>query len=264
MGAFLILHQISNSKNSDDFNAFLYTDQKWDFHFHKNFELIYVIKGSMECNLNGKTYTLNSGDFGLSLSYDVHSYTPKSNTLYWVCVFSESYVKTFAKLIQNKQAKGYKFRCKDEVITLLKAVIINEEKPLLLNIKACLYAICAEYLNQVELIENDYKHQQIMFDIIDFVQKNHTKKIGLSDIAEHLGYDYHYISRRFRKIFNMSFTEFLNSYRLETALNLLLETNKSITEIALESGFQSVRSFNNYFKIHYRISPSEYKKQSLS
>ncbi len=257
----MILHQTSNSKSSDNFNAFFYTDQKWDFHFHKNFELVYVLSGNVDCTVNGKTYTLSSGDMGLCLSYDVHSYTPQNDALYWVCVFSEEYVKTFAKQVSNKQASSFVFRCREEVLQYLKALLINEEKPLLLTIKSCLYAVCSEYLNNVTLIEQDTKRQQLLVAITEYVEKNHTKKITLTDISEHLGYDYHYISRCFSKIFNMSFTEFLNLYRLETALNLLIETNKNITEIALESGFQSVRSFNYYFKLHYRINPSQYKKQ---
>ena len=257
----MILHQTSNSKSSDNFNAFFYTDQHWDFHFHKNFELIYVHSGSIDCTVNGNTHTLSSGEFGLCLSYEVHSYSPKDNALYWVCVFSEEYVKTFAKLVRNRQANTFKFRCKEEILQYLKVFLINEEKPTLLTIKSCLYAICGEYLNNVQLIEQDTKRQQLMVSIAKYVEANHTKKVGLKDISEHLGYDYHYISRCFGKIFNMSFTEFLNLYRLETALNLLIETNKSITEIALESGFQSVRSFNDYFKKHYRISPSQYRRQ---
>lgn len=257
----MMLHQTSNSKSSDNFNAFFYTDQYWDFHFHKNFELVYVHSGSVDCTVNGKTYTLTSGDFGLCLSYEVHSYTPKNNALYWVCVFSQEYVKTFAKLVRNRQGNTFKFRCSEEILQYLKAFLINEEKPSLLTIKSCLYAICAEYLNNVQLIEQDTKRQQLMVSIAEYVETNHTKKVSLRDISEHLGYDYHYISRCFGKIFNMSFTDFINLYRLETALNLLIETNKSITEIALESGFQSVRSFNNCFKKHYRINPSQYKKQ---
>ena len=257
----MILHQTSNSKSSDNFNAFFYTDQKWDSHFHKNFELVCVLSGKVNCIVNGVTHTLKSGDLGLCLSYEVHSYHPENDALYWVCVFSEEYVKTFAKLVRNKQSSSFKFNCNRQVLQYIKALLINGEKPSVLTIKSCLYAVCAEYLNNVTLIEYDSKRQQLMVEITKYVEENHTKKITLSDISEHLGYDYHYVSRCFGRIFNMSFTEFINLYRLETALNLLIETNKSITEIALESGFQSVRSFNNFFKLHYRINPSQYKKQ---
>lgn len=62
----------------------------------------------------------------------------------------------------------------------------------------------------------------------------------------------------------MSFTNFLNIYRLETAIRLLEETDKKITDIALESGFQSVRSFNNSFNLKFGISPREYKRNNFT
>ena len=58
----------------------------------------------------------------------------------------------------------------------------------------------------------------------------------------------------------MSFTDLLNSYRLDAALLLLTETDKDITDIALESGFQSVRNFNDYFKLKIGETPSKYRK----
>jgi xylan 1,4-beta-xylosidase len=62
----------------------------------------------------------------------------------------------------------------------------------------------------------------------------------------------------------MSFTEFLNSYRLDAALALLTETDKDITEIALESGFQSIRSFNEYFKSRIGTTPVKYRTGSAA
>ena len=58
----------------------------------------------------------------------------------------------------------------------------------------------------------------------------------------------------------MSFSDLLSLYRLEAAAALLDETDKKITEIAFESGFQSIRSFNNSFRAQFGMSPSEYKK----
>ena len=60
----------------------------------------------------------------------------------------------------------------------------------------------------------------------------------------------------------MSFTHFVNMYRLETAIELLENTDGDITDIALGSGFQSVRNFNDYFKKSLNMTPSEYRKAS--
>lgn len=59
----------------------------------------------------------------------------------------------------------------------------------------------------------------------------------------------------------MTFSEFLTLYRLETAVRLIEQTDKKMVDVALESGFQSVRSFNDCFKTHFKMTPTEYKKQ---
>ena len=71
----MIFHQSHNSKSSYNYNAFFYTNEIWDFHFHKNLELIYVEKGSVECTVNNTVYTLNPDDFGLCC---LMIYTPTS------------------------------------------------------------------------------------------------------------------------------------------------------------------------------------------
>ena len=256
----MIFHQLHNSKSSYSYNAFFYTNETWDFHFHKNFELIYVAKGSVKCIINSTEYTLNAGDYGLCLPYDIHSYIPNSDTLYWVGVFSEDHVRLFAKHIRGKVANGFVFKCPESTNQLLQSVLICEAPPSIYILKGCLYAVCDAFLSQIEFSESLNNKKTNILLIAQYVSDNHTKNITLTDISKLLGYDYNYVSRYFHSAFNMSFTNFLNIYRLETAIKLLEETDKKIADIALESGFQSIRNFNNAFRLKFGISPSEYKR----
>ena len=90
----MIYHQPHNSL-SNNFNAVFYRTEVWNSHFHKSFELVYVIEGSLICFSNGEEYILKSGQFGICLPYDIHSYEPQGDTHYWVCVFSEDNVHDF-------------------------------------------------------------------------------------------------------------------------------------------------------------------------
>ncbi len=258
----MLFHQSANSSSNFNYNIEVYENDIWEHHFHKNLELIYVLNGTVECTVNDKVYGLNKGEFGLCLPYDIHSYIPKENTKYWVLVFSEDFVRYFSKKIVNKTAKGYSFCLKGEVKDYIIARLINNDNPTVFTLKSCLYAICEEYLLSVTLEDKNRNHLESVSRIVDFIAENHTQKITLSDVARELGYDYNYMSRHFKNIFNISFTDFINMYRLETAIKLLDETDNNITEIALESGFQSVRSFHSFFKKTMGISPTEYKKSS--
>lgn len=258
----MLFHQLFNSESNLNFNTRVFEDEVWEYHFHKNLELIYVLEGALECRVNDVDYRLSAGEFGLCLPYDFHSYNPSPKAKYWVLVFSEDFVRYFSKKIVNKVGNGYAFALKPQIKDYVLSQLVFSPEPTIFTLKSCLYAICEEYLNNVELIDKNRGHAETISQIIDFVAVNHTKKITLSDIAKELGYDYNYMSRLFKNVFNANFSDFINMYRLETAVRLLDETSENVTEIALESGFQSVRSFHEYFKKRMGMSPSEYRKTS--
>lgn len=256
----MIFHQPFNSLSNYNYNVAFYTDKSWDFHFHKNLELIYVLKGAVNCTVNNVPYCLTSGDFGLCLPCEIHRYVPERDTLYWVLVFSEDFVRSFSKYISGKIGDGFCFRCAIEDENYIKQHLIDNKAPTFFTLKSCLYAICEQYIKNVNLIERNCRELENMSIIADYIFENHKKNISLKSLSKRLGYDYNYMSRYFRNVFNMTFTDFVNIYRLETAIELLDNTNAGITEIAFESGFQSVRAFNSFFKKNMNMPPSQYRK----
>lgn len=259
----MLFHQPFNSKDNYNYNIRFHSNTAFDYHFHKNLELVYVVKGSLDCTINNKNDILNEGDFALCLSYEIHKYTPRGDTEYWVLVFSEDFVKMFANQTRGKVGEHFKFRCEDDVENYIKVRLIYNNDLTVYGLKAALYAVCEQYLSNIKLIDKDIGCNSLVLQITDYIQTNYQKNISLSDLAKALGYDYHYLSRYFNGIFNMSFTDFINLYRMQHATELLNETNKSVTEIALESGFQSTRSFNHFFKKSTGTTPSAYKKINM-
>ena len=256
----MVFHQPSNSRSDYHYNAAFYKSKVWEHHFHKNPELIYVLQGTVHCTVNGKDYRLTQGDFGLCLPYDIHRYQPQEHTQYWVLVFSEVYIRYLEKTFSGKNGTGFAFRCPKHVEDYVNAALVQEKNPTVLTLKSCLYALCQEYLNQITLTDKNAKDLRSAAFIAQYIAENHRERPTLSDLAGKLGYDYNYMSRYFRSTFHVSFSEFLNIYRLETALKLLDDPNMSIAQAALESGFQSIRNFNSVFQKNMGQTPSEYKK----
>lgn len=256
----MIFHQPYNSLTNHNYNAMFYKDYVWENHFHRNLELIYVIEGKVDCTLNGTHYTMKKGDFGLCLPYDIHSYRPSEGTSYWILVFSEDFVHSFSKEIKDKTGTNMVFCSDKNVEEYIKNKLIYNPTPTLFTLKSCLYAICEEYIKNVKLIKKDSKNQEIIAMVANYVSERYSENITLSDMAKKFNFDYNYMSRYFKKMFDMSFTDFVNLYRLEAATEYLITTDKSIIEIAMMSGFQSVRNFNLFFKKNMGITPSEYRK----
>ena len=256
----MVSHQPHNSRGNYNYNMFFYETDIFEPHFHKNFELIYVLEGSISCKVDRSVFTLRKGEFGLCLPNDMHAIYPQDDSKYWVMVFSEDFVHAFAEQVKGKKAQGFPFLCNESVKAFVLHNLIYAKETSVYLLKSCLYAVCDEFKKSVPIEE---MHElQVADAICLFVENNHTQNISLKDLAQHLGYDYHYVSRYFHKMFAMSFVDFLNIYRIQTALNLLEDENKKIVNVAFESGFKSVRSFNNCFKKTVGMSPSQHRKAS--
>lgn len=256
----MILHHPNLSLVGNICRVNIQRGDSWDFHFHKNLEVIYVIEGSVECTINNKTEIIYAGEFSMCLSNEIHSGHAIGNSVFWTCIFSEDYVGSFAKITKGKEGNTFKFICRDSVKKYLEKIFINTEEHDFLTQKSCLYALCGEYLRCVELVEKTKTSSEVMTEIVDFISQNYMNNIRLADVAKMLNYDYNYVSRLFHQLFNMSFNNFVNIYKLEKAVDLMEKSEKKLLDIAYESGFQSIRTFNNCFKSYYGINPTEYRK----
>jgi AraC family transcriptional regulator of adaptative response / DNA-3-methyladenine glycosylase II len=84
---------------------------------------------------------------------------------------------------------------------------------------------------------------------------------SLAGIAEQLNITDRHLRRAFALEFGVSPVQYLQTYRLLLAKNLLTDTHLPITDVAFTAGFGSVRRFNEVFKAHYRMSPSLLRKE---
>lgn len=95
-----------------------------------------------------------------------------------------------------------------------------------------------------------------------FIRKNHRENLSLADVASEVRLSRERLSRLFHETLGITFSEYLTQSRLTSARQLLRETDASITEIAYESGFQSLSQFNRHFAKFENMAPREYRKSA--
>ncbi len=96
--------------------------------------------------------------------------------------------------------------------------------------------------------------------IITYANEHYSQKVYLDNISDTLHMDKYYLCKVFKKATGITFFQYLNIIRLQNAEKLLVTTNKSITEIALECGFSTTQYFNSVFVRATGYSPSLYRK----
>ena len=102
-----------------------------------------------------------------------------------------------------------------------------------------------------------------MGTIYDYVSTNYHKKPDVNEIAELVHLNPSSFCRYFRRQTDMTFTDFVNHYRINLAKTLLLQ-EETIAEVCYRVGYESISYFNKTFKKLIGETPSSFKKKYLS
>jgi len=110
-----------------------------------------------------------------------------------------------------------------------------------------------------ENIEHMIKRIKPFEPVLNYLEKNYSKKITLSEMAAMVHLQPTYFSTAFKKVFGLSPVEFVISKKLEKAQDMLFFTNLTIREIAFKVGFNDEFYFSRIFKKYLGISPAKYR-----
>jgi AraC-like DNA-binding protein len=253
----MLIHQNANSAGNYNYNAFIYDNCEWYYHFHNNYELVYILSGEVTAIIDEHTENLCSGDFALILPNQIHSFHTPLNSKVWIGVFSEDFIFAFSSQISKRVGEQAKFLCDAVIRDYVLHLLLEKDTHDIYLLKSCFYAICDQYQKNINLVTKEFDNNSLICEIVDYVSSNFKSNITLHQMSNDLGFEYHYLSRRFHTIFNMNFCQFVNQYRVNFANELLAQNYGSIADVAFESGFQSVRSFNNVYKDFFETVPSK-------
>lgn len=224
-------------------------------HIHQSFEIMLVTDGELSVTVDRREYTLEEGDAVFVFPNQVHSLRSEKSE-HITFVFSPLLVNAYFSKVKDVVPENPVFR-PDGYMT--KALFSLSPGSPVIQKKGVLYSVCAEFDKGTGYIPPDYKNRHF-FEIFSYIENNYTKECSLSEAAKQIGMNYSYISRDFTRLVGMSFNEYVNLMRLNMACHLLKNTEYSITECSLESGFGSTHTFSRIFREHYGITPYKYRK----
>ncbi|WP_294272606.1 AraC family transcriptional regulator [uncultured Chryseobacterium sp.] len=118
-------------------------------------------------------------------------------------------------------------------------------------------------LNQEDTRVQWFMNDKIrMGTIYHYIDEHYDKKPDVNEIARIVGLSTPAFCRYFKKQTDMTFTGFVNNYRINQAKISLLKGN-SVTEACFQAGFESLSYFNKLFKQHMEQTPSEFRKEHM-
>ena len=98
---------------------------------------------------------------------------------------------------------------------------------------------------------------------LNFIFERYTSELTLEEAAEHLGMTPTYFSRFFRKATGRCFIEFVNSLRISKSCELLSQSEKAVTDVCFESGFNNISNFNRRFQQMKGMTPTHYRRLTV-
>ena len=132
----------------------------------------------------------------------------------------------------------------------------------------------ALYYNILYLMVRDYRETEAaqeeiqdsrrldaLSKITTYMREHYNEDLKLSDLAATFGYSDAYLSRMFQKYAKVNYKTYLQDIRMAYAYRDLVNTDRTISQIALDNGFCSSRGFSGEFQKRYGILPSEMRKQ---
>lgn len=273
-------HDIRNSPGSS-FSVKLFEDKEFPaaWHFHKEYELTYIIKST------GIRYVGNSMDsfehddlvmVGANLPHCWKTIGEQTEDVKCIVIqwhedllqnwLNKEEIKHIHALLKRSQ-RGIKFNkpfARELKKNLLQLVRAQSFERLILFLQVLQkIALTTEF----ELLAGSSfanslssKESERINIIYTYLKENHLEKITLRNIASEVSMSNDTFCRFFKKTFNTSFFSFLNEYKVSIASKMLIDTDLSVSEVGYKTGYNNLTFFHRQFQKHLGMSPSKYRK----
>ncbi len=243
-------------------------------HFHHDFELLLILSGNATLLYQGKTYSLQPEDIILLNPNETHELHTTTEGLTTLCMqFSPKFFEntmpslkflSFDALhLSHVLSKGqlHTIRClfMETCYQYMKRSVnwqLISSSLLGLLVSTLLKYVPWHTYSEEEVYASDLRRKRVEY-IIKYVEDNYANKILLSDIAKKQGISTGYLSHFIRDNLNQSFQEYVTSVRFRHAIRLL-NSNKSLIDICLETGFSNTRYLTKAFLKYQGVTPKEY------
>ena len=241
--------------------------QKFPPAFHDHVELVLVIKGALQASVGGKVYTLQAGEMSVCFPYQIHSYEQSRNVEALLVMFPSSAADVFSGTLLQVCPDIPFFRPAPYLISLLERLEDCMKNPAEISrslTKVYFDAVVGELLLQMPTVPVEKKDTNTIQKLFMYCQAHYRENITVASVAKAVHVSQSYVTKIFSAGQGYAFRSYINSLRLAEVKRLLTETDRTVTDIMLASGFNNQSTFNRVFYEETGMSPREYRRQCVA
>lgn len=253
-----------------------------EWHWHTEFEFVYVETGTVYFGISDKQFALSEGQGVFINSKILHRYFSQGKAIVPNFVLMPVFIAAQDSLIYQKYVlpimaspMDYQIFSSDipwqaQALSLMREMMAAQEKAsdvelvssyLIQKIWHILYQNTdVEHMGKKENYSaSSQARLQLM---MQYIHQKFAYNISLSDIADQAKVSKSTALNLFQRYLGISPVTYLINYRLQEAAKLLASTEKKVTVISKDTGFDNVDYFCKAFKKYYKLTPTEYRKKA--
>ena len=259
-------------------------DRTWEMkpNRHSHFEMVYIKKGCVNYQIEGKNVILNPCDLILIKPDTLHVVKVESDEMCELFVLSFAFENhsnaakqpDFMDFLEDSQTRSYihlSLTRKNEITAIFDRIVRERQKArewdhVMVNLLMMELFVLLSRAVREEWEQNgrnrSLKMKELLLAARDYIDRNYNKNITLSDVAQYIYLSESYLAHSFKQEFGISPKSYLLQVRIRAAKDFLENTQMKIGDIALMVGFSGQQRFNDIFKKQEHMTPLKYRKQS--
>ena len=279
--------QLLNNKYfiKDDFRLEINGVSEIPPHTHDFIEFVYMLKGSSVHNVDGKKYSMSSGNLLIMNYNQIHSFNGDPTAKFCNILIKPSFVdKAFLeyndlfllfedsdfyefKNLINKNCNFITFTPEEKekfeyIIFMLEEELEKKQVGFSILVKSGINMLLTMIFRKMsESILSDASDFQ---RVLGYIEKNYSQNISIKDLSKICNYNPSYFSRLFKKYTGSTFSEYLKRVRIINACKLLRDRKTTITQLYGMVGYTNQTNFYKHFKEVIGCTPLKYRKSGFS
>lgn len=248
-------------------------------HFHTYCEIFYLKTGSCIYSVNQNLYHLTAGDIFIVTPGESHctryeGLVPCERIVVYcrLDILPDSYWEAHPDIKDKLSRSGKVILTKKgqlQLDNLLNRMLEENNIPdeysyeyLTLQMRLLLLCLLRNGIFVYEKISHEHGICSDIEGALRYIAQNYALPLTLEEVAENINLSPTYLSKKFKRVTGATFKEYVNYIRIRQACQMLLTTDDSVTQIAVNCGFNSSNYFKDCFRRINGVSPRTFRKQS--
>lgn len=277
-----MFHELFDGQNQLPYHIFLIDAETEHTHAHTELEICFILCGNAEFHINDRIFPLYEHDFIVVRPLALHQIQSCSDNcrILFLQIDLSAFQKYIAGLsdvsfqfsnVMNNRSHALYQRLYQSLRNILNTAVEGNSAwrlTALQEVITILSTLLSHYQASsdkqgINTFSHDEYNQRRMLSVLEYINQHWQQPLTLTSVAEAFSMNPSYFSRFFKNIMGTGFLNYLTRLRLKRSLNLLLDTNMHIIEIALECGFNDYKTYSRLFKKEFGETPQIYRKTHI-